>query len=150
MGELLAICLTVENQMHFTNTFKLIEHHFLNTCSVHLFKTPLINIFVVTTTEIYQIFNLCKMHSFCTLYIFYHFSRFYTEALEGHFYLLLTTYYLSLITYYLLLITYYLSLITYYLLLIISFITPITAGNSKYTFPVTAVAVVVVVVAVYL
>ena len=77
----------------------------------------------------------------------------YTEALEGHFYLLLTTYYLSLITYYLLLITYYLSLITYYLLLIISFITPITAGNSKYTFPVTAVAlvvVVVVVVAVYL
>ena len=63
------------------------------------------------------------------------------------------TYYLLLITYYLLLITYYLSLITYYLLLIISFITPITAGNSKYTFPVTAVAlvvVVVVVVAVYL
>ena len=62
------------------------------------------------------------------------------------------TYYLSLITNYLLLITYYLSLITYYLLLIISFITPITAGNSKYTFPVTAVAVVVVVVvvAVYL
>ena len=73
-----------------------------------------------------------------------------TEALEGHFYLLLITYYLLLITYYLLLITYYLSLITYYLLLIISFITPITAGNSKYTFPVTAVAVVVVVVAVYL
>ena len=73
------------------------------------------------------------------------------EALEGHFYLLLITYYLLLITYYLLLITYYLSLITYYLLLIISFITPITAGNSKYTFPVTAVAlVVVVVVAVYL
>ena len=69
------------------------------------------------------------------------------------YYLLLTTYYLLLITYYLLLITYYLSLITYYLLLIISFITPITAGNSKYTFPVTAVAlvvVVVVVVAVYL
>ena len=57
-----------------------------------------------------------------------------TEALEGHFYLLL--------------ITYYLLLITYYLLLIISFITPITAGNSKYTFPVTAVAVVVVVVVV--
>ena len=43
-----------------------------------------------------------------------------TEALEGHFYLLLITYYLLLITYYLLLITYYLSLITYYLLLIIS------------------------------
>ena len=64
------------------------------------------------------------------------------------YYLLLTTYYLSLITYYLLLITYYLLLITYYLLLIISFITPITAGNSKYTFPVTAVAVVVVVVVV--
>ena len=63
---------------------------------------------------------------------------------------LLITYYLLLITYHLLLITYYLSLITYYLLLIISFITPITAGNSKYTFPVTAVAVVVVVVAVYL
>ena len=81
------------------------------------------------------------------------FSSICTEALEGHFYLLLTTYYLSLITYYLLLITYYLSLITYYLLLIISFITPITAGNSKYTFPVTAVAlvvVVVVVVAIYL
>ena len=67
------------------------------------------------------------------------------------YYLSLITYYLLLITYYLLLITYYLSLITYYLLLIISFITPITAGNSKYTFPVTAVAVVVVVVvAVYL
>ena len=66
---------------------------------------------------------------------------------------LLITYYLLLITYHLLLITYYLSLITYYLLLIISFITPITAGNSKYTFPVTAVAlvvVVVVVIAVYL
>ena len=50
-----------------------------------------------------------------------------TEALEGHFnlliityYLLLITYHLLLITYYLLLITYYLSLITYYLLLIIS------------------------------
>ena len=79
---------------------------------------------------------------------------------EGVFYgspggtFLLITYYLLLITYHLLLITYYLSLITYYLLLIISFITPITAGNSKYTFPVTAVAlvvvVVVVVVAVYL
>ena len=75
-----------------------------------------------------------------------------TEALEGHFYLLLITYYLLLITYHLLLITHYLSLITYFLLLIISFITPLTAGNSKYTFPVTAVAVVVVVVvvAVYL
>ena len=80
-------------------------------------------------------------------------SPFSTEALEGHFDLLLITYYLLLITYYLLLITYYLLLITYYLLLIILFITPITAGNSKYTFPVTAVAVVVVVivvVAVYL
>ena len=51
----------------------------------------------------------------------------FTEALEGHFnlliityYLLLITYHLLLITYYLLLITYYLSLITYYLLLIIS------------------------------
>ena len=60
-----------------------------------------------------------------------------TEALEGHFYLLVITYYLQLITYhlfttyYLLLITYYLSLITYYLLLIISFLTPITAGNSN-------------------
>ena len=43
-----------------------------------------------------------------------------TEALEGHFYLLLITYHLLLTTYYLLLITYYLSLITYYLLLIIS------------------------------
>ena len=53
-----------------------------------------------------------------------------TEALEGHFYLLLIIYYLLLITYHLLLITYYLSLITYYLLLIISYITPITAGNS--------------------
>ena len=38
-----------------------------------------------------------------------------TEALEGHFYLLLTTYYLSLITYYLLLTTYHLLLTTYYL-----------------------------------
>ena len=43
-----------------------------------------------------------------------------TEALEGHFNLLIITYYLLLITYHLLLITYYLSLITYYLLLIIS------------------------------
>ena len=64
------------------------------------------------------------------------------------YYLSLITYYLLLITYYLLLITYYLSLIAYYLLLIISFITPITAGDSKYTFPVLAVAVVVVVVVV--
>ena len=46
--------------------------------------------------------------------------RLHTEALEGHFYLLLITYYLLLITYHLLLITYYLLLITYYLLLIIS------------------------------
>ena len=69
-----------------------------------------------------------------------------TEALEGHFDLLLITYYLLLITYYLLLITYYLLLITYYLLLItyylllttyylcllliISFITPITTESS--------------------
>ena len=43
---------------------------------------------------------------------------------------LLINYHLLLNTYYLLLITYYLSLITYYLLLIISFITPITVGNS--------------------
>ena len=43
-----------------------------------------------------------------------------TEALEGHFNLLINTYYLLLITYHLLLITYYLSLITYYLLLITS------------------------------
>ena len=43
-----------------------------------------------------------------------------TEALEGHFNLLLITYYLLLNTYHLLRITYYLSLITYYLLLIIS------------------------------
>ena len=57
---------------------------------------------------------------------------FFTEALEGHFDLLLITYYLLLITYYLLHITYYLLLITYYLylLLIISFITPITTGSS--------------------
>ena len=53
-----------------------------------------------------------------------------TEALEGHFDLLLITYYLLLITYYLLLITYYLLLITYNSLLIISFITPITMGSS--------------------
>ena len=46
------------------------------------------------------------------------------------YYLSLITYYLLLITYHLLLITYYLSLITYYLLLNISFITPITTGNS--------------------
>ena len=39
----------------------------------------------------------------------------HTEALEGHFYLLLITYYLLLITYYLLLTTYYLLLTTYYL-----------------------------------
>ena len=38
-----------------------------------------------------------------------------TEALEGHFYLLLITYYLILITYYLLLTTYHLLLTTYYL-----------------------------------
>ena len=47
-------------------------------------------------------------------------NRILTEALEGHFNLLIITYYLLLITYHLLLITYYLSLITYYLLLIIS------------------------------
>ena len=46
-----------------------------------------------------------------------------TEALEGHFYLLLITYYLLLISYHLLLITYYLLLITYYLLLITYHIT---------------------------
>ena len=46
-----------------------------------------------------------------------------TEALEGHFYLLLITYYLLLITYHLLIITYYLLLITYYLLLITYHIT---------------------------
>ena len=39
----------------------------------------------------------------------------FTEALEGHFDLLLITYYLLLTTYYLLFITYYLLLITYYL-----------------------------------
>ena len=62
----------------------------------------------------------------CVLYGF-RIIRNPTEALEGHFnlliityYLLLITYHLLLITYYLLLITYYLSLITYYLLLIIS------------------------------
>ena len=38
-----------------------------------------------------------------------------TEALEGHFNLLIITYYLLLITYYLLLITYYLLLITYHI-----------------------------------
>ena len=38
-----------------------------------------------------------------------------TEALEGHFNLLLITYYLLLITYHLLLITYYLLLITYHI-----------------------------------
>ena len=46
-----------------------------------------------------------------------------TEALEGHFNLLLITYYLLLISYHLLLITYYLLLITYYLLLITYHIT---------------------------
>ena len=46
-----------------------------------------------------------------------------TEALEGHFYLLIITYYLLLITYHLLLITYYLLLITYCLLLITYHIT---------------------------
>ena len=46
-----------------------------------------------------------------------------TEALEGHYYLLLITYYLLLITYHLLLITYYLLLITYHLLLITYHIT---------------------------
>ena len=39
----------------------------------------------------------------------------FTEALEGHFYLLVITYYLLLITYYLLLTTYHLLLTTYYL-----------------------------------
>ena len=41
----------------------------------------------------------------------------FTEALEGHFNLLIITYYLLLITYHLLLITYYLLLTTYHLLL---------------------------------
>ena len=102
----------------------------------------------------YALLFRCMVSTFIHLGVLcVYFKHIDTEALEGHFYLLLITYYLLLITYYLLLITYYLSLITYYLLLIISFITPITAGNSKYTFPVTAVAlvvVVVVVVAVYL
>ena len=49
--------------------------------------------------------------------------RYSTEALEGHFNLLIITYYLLLITYHLLLITYYLLLITYYLLLITYHIT---------------------------
>ena len=56
------------------------------------------------------------------------------------------TYYLSVITYYLLLITYYLSLITYYLLLIISYINPWNGEKLNCTFPVIAVAVLVVVV----
>ena len=60
-----------------------------------------------------------------------------TEALEGHFYLLVITYYLLLTTYHLLLITYYLSLITYYLLLIIY--QPYNGGKPHCTFPVLAV-----------
>ena len=73
-----------------------------------------------------------------------------TEALEGHFYLLLITYYLILTTYYLLLITYYLLLITYYLLLITYHIIyhPYNGGKPHCTFPVITVAVVVVVVVV--
>ena len=83
-------------------------------------------VFSVGLPALYPYYHL-KLHKNCT------------EALEGHFDLLLITYYLLLITYYLLLTTYYLSLITYYLLLItyylyllliISFITPITTGSS--------------------
>ena len=74
----------------------------------------------------------------------------FTEALEGHFYLLLISYYLLLITYHLLLITYHLLLITYYLLLItyhiISYINPCNGEKLHCTFHVLAVAVVVVVV----
>ena len=64
-----------------------------------------------------------------------------TEALEGHFYLLVITYYLLLITYHLLLITYYLLLITYYLLLITYHIIshPYNDGKLHCTFPVIAV-----------
>ena len=71
-----------------------------------------------------------------------------TEALEGHFYLLLITYYLLLITYHLLLITYYLLLITYYLLLTTYYLLLITyhiishpynGGKLHCTFPVIAV-----------
>ena len=72
--------------------------------------------------------NNTKKEKHNCFYEIIHFCvQFSTEALEGHFnlliityYLLLITYHLLLITYYLLLITYYLSLITYYLLLIIS------------------------------
>ena len=53
----------------------------------------------------------------------FHKTVYITEALEGHFNLLIITYYLLLITYHLLLITYYLLLITYYLLLITYHIT---------------------------
>ena len=54
----------------------------------------------------------------------------YTEALEGHFYLLLITYYLLVITYHLLLATYYLSLITYYLLLINYYLLLFISGSA--------------------
>ena len=77
-----------------------------------------------------------------------------TEALVGHFDLLLITYYLLLITYYLLLTTYHLLLIliTYHIIY-----HPCNDGKLHCTFPVIAVAaaaavvvVVVVVVVVYM
>ena len=64
-----------------------------------------------------------KFDRFSTFLSIYCLKHVRTEALEGHFNLLIITYYLLLITYHLLLITYYLLLITYYLLLITYHIT---------------------------
>ena len=69
---------------------------------------------------LYIIRTRAKKHTKTSLSRFLVFN---TEALEGHFNLLIIPYYLLLITYHLLLITYYLLLITYYLLLITYHIT---------------------------
>ena len=54
-----------------------------------------------------------------------------SEALEGHFDLLLITYYLLLITYHLLLITNYLLLTTYHLLLTCYYLVERIAGKLE-------------------
>ena len=67
---------------------------------------------------VYNYWRDANNYQHTCFYKIIHFSvQFSTEALEGHFNLLIITYYLLLITYHLLLITYYLLLTTYHLLL---------------------------------
>ena len=92
---------------------------------------------------------MCSFIYIDLLYTFLNYFRKYygfcTEALEGHFYLLLITYYLLLITYHLLLTTYHLLLTTYYLSYHLS---PLKRRENPLYIPEITVAVVVVVVVV--